>query len=106
MMDKRRYYVSVQAGTVLAGQGDSGYEFEIDATVEQVDQLQRQFEQLSERSEAAMFRATAVTIPYHHDAENHAYDDSLIDIYKALHKLGTEETKRHIEKMGVWTASR
>jgi hypothetical protein len=106
MMDSKRYYVSVQAGTVLAGQGESAYELEIDATEEEVERLQQQFVQLSDRSEATMFRAHAPTIPYHHDAENHAYDDCLVDIYKTLHKLGTEETKRHIEKMGVLTASR
>ncbi|MCC2684601.1 MAG: hypothetical protein K0R75_1500 [Paenibacillaceae bacterium] len=105
-MDKKRYYVSVQAGTILAGQGDAAYEFEIDATEEDVERLQRQFVQLADRSEATMFRAHALTIPYHHDAENHAYDDNLVDIYRMLHELGTVETKRHIEKMGVLTASR
>jgi len=37
--------------------------------------------------------------PY--DKENDAYDYYNKEIYRMIHDLGTEETKKHIESMGI-----
>lgn len=98
---KKRYYVSVQAETVLPHQGDAAYEFEIDATDEDIFKLQELFEDKSDSNDGTFLRAHAPVIPYHHDKENDAYDHSMTEIYQMLYDLGTESTRQHIAEMGV-----
>jgi hypothetical protein len=100
-MEKKRYYISVQADTILAGQGEAAYEFEIDATPEQIEKLQELFEDKSDSADGTFLKAHTPAIPYHHDVENDAYDNYLREIYSMIHELGTPETRRHIEEMGV-----
>ncbi|MBO8164558.1 MAG: hypothetical protein H0Z34_12665 [Brevibacillus sp.] len=99
-MDKRRYYVSVQAGTILENQGDAAYEFEIEATEDDVKTLRALFEERYENELDTFFRAHIPGVPYHFDTENDQYDESLRKIYSALYQLGTEETKNQIKSMG------
>jgi hypothetical protein len=40
-------------------------------------------------------------VQYHDDPENDDYDAQLTAVYRKLYELGTPETKRHIESMGV-----
>ncbi|GEB35670.1 MULTISPECIES: hypothetical protein [Brevibacillus] len=100
-MDKKRYYVSVQAGTIMENQGDSAYEFEIEATDLQVHALKSLFEQRTETEFDTFIRGHALAVPYHFDAENDLYDDCLTQIYRAIYECGTEETKQHIQSMGI-----
>ncbi|EJL43419.1 hypothetical protein BAG01nite_41170 [Brevibacillus agri] len=100
-MDKKRYYVSVQAGTIMENQGDSGYEFEIEATDRQVHALKSLFEERTEYEFGTFLRGHVVAIPYHFDEENDQYDNCLKQIYSAIYECGTEETKQHIQSMGV-----
>ncbi|MFY0544597.1 hypothetical protein [Brevibacillus sp. H7] len=100
-MEKHRYYVSVQAGTVLPNQGDAAYEFEIDATEKEVEELMKLFEQREAFLFDTFFRAHIPAVPYHYDLENDVHDQTLHDIYRMIHQLGTEETKNHIHSMGL-----
>lgn len=98
-MDKKTYYVSVQAGSVLENEGDAAYEFEIVATEDEVDDLIERFEMLSDADNSTAFRAILPALPYHQDVEHDTYDWALTDIYRRLYELGTEETKRVIADM-------
>lgn len=98
-MEKKTYYVSVQAGTIMANQGDAAYEFEIMATDQQVDDLIESFDMLSDADNASAFRAHLPGVPYHQDNESDAYDTALTHIYRKLYELGTEETKQTIAGM-------
>lgn len=100
-MDKRTYYVSVQAESIMAEQGDSAYEFEIEATDREVGILQEMFEELDDADNVTAIRAHIPYVQYHDDPENDAYDVQLQAIYRKLHELGTAETKHHIESMGI-----
>ncbi|BBH20106.1 hypothetical protein Back11_14510 [Paenibacillus baekrokdamisoli] len=104
-MDKRRYYVSVQARSVMHNQGDAAYELEINATTEEVEKLMELFNEWEEFDEQTFFRAQIPTIPYHHDSENDGYDYFLKDIYKAIYQMGTDETKSHISSMNLQMGS-
>ncbi|MDF2658616.1 MAG: hypothetical protein K0Q94_1407 [Paenibacillus sp.] len=99
-MDKKKYYVSVQAGSVLENQGDAAYEFEIFATEPEVDDLIERFGMLSDQDNASGFRAHLPGVPYHQDAEHDGYDYVLTEVYRKLYELGTEETKHTIAGMG------
>lgn len=98
---KATYYVSVQAGSVVPHEGDTGFEFEIEATPEEVRALHQLFAGREEADTRAFFRAHVPFLPYGHDEPNDATDRHLTEVYRMLHRLGTPETKRHIEEMGV-----
>ncbi|WP_159885063.1 hypothetical protein [Paenibacillus puerhi] len=100
-MEKNRYYVSVQSKTIMLQQGDAAYEFEIDATPEEILQLQDLFEEEEDFENETFFRTPLPGIPYHHDRANDGYDFVLTEIYQKLHDLGTKETKAHIKSMHI-----
>ncbi|UFJ41181.1 hypothetical protein LOK74_01060 [Brevibacillus humidisoli] len=104
-MEKKRYYVSVQAGTVLENKGDAAYEYEIEATPEEVQALMILLEEKYDDDWLTFFRAHISGVPYHYDRENDLYDNDLREIYSLIHRLGTEETKRQIESAGLVTSS-
>ncbi|TMV46674.1 hypothetical protein FE783_25535 [Paenibacillus mesophilus] len=99
-MEKKTYYVSVQAGSVLENEGDTAYEFEIVATEQDVEDLMERFGMLSDADNSSAFRAHLPGVPYHQDSVHDSYDETLTDIYRKLYDLGTEETKKTITGMG------
>ncbi|MBP1157200.1 MULTISPECIES: hypothetical protein [unclassified Paenibacillus] len=102
-MNKSKYYVSVQAATILENQGDAAYEFEIEATPEEILKLEELFEERLDIEDDNYIRAHIPGVPYHHDAPNDQYELSLHDIYSLVYDLGTAETKKHIESMQILT---
>ncbi len=103
-MEKKKYYVSVQAESILEDQAAAAYELEIEATEKEVSQLQELFDKKGTEDNYSYLRAHLPTFSYHQDKENDAFDYYLKEIYQKLYDLGTEETKRHIEGMGVLSA--
>jgi hypothetical protein len=100
-LEKTKYYVSVQAHSILSDQGAAAYELEILATDREVVQLQELFNNEGDAEDATFFRGMAPGIPYHIDDSNDAYDYYLIEIYKKIYELGTAETRSHIESMNI-----
>jgi hypothetical protein len=100
-MEKKRYFVSVQAGTVMENKGDAAYEFEIEASADEVEALRKLFEQRDSYDIDSFWRSHIPAIPYHLDMENDHYDKCMGDIYAWIQKLGTEETKQHIASMNL-----
>lgn len=100
-MEKNKYYVSVQAGTILPNQGDAAYEFEIEAADEEIHKLKLLFDEKREWEEATFFRAPIPGIPYHQDKANDGYDYVLKEIYSLLGELGTQATSDHIATMDL-----
>lgn len=100
-MDKQKYYVSVQAKTIMAEQGDAAYELEIEATPEELEQLNDLFRELDDFDVSTYFRAHIPGIPYHHDLENDGYDYYLQAIYRFLYEHGTEQTRDHVLAMNI-----
>ncbi|MCR8645746.1 hypothetical protein NV379_24195 [Paenibacillus sp. N1-5-1-14] len=100
-MNKNKYYVSVQSGSILPNQGDAAYELEITANDAEVDQLQSLFAFKELYDEESHLRAIIPGIPYNQDEENDRYDQNLNQIYQLLHTLGTPETKQHIDTMNL-----
>lgn len=100
-MEKQKYYVSVQSRTIMHHQGDASYELEIEATPEEITQLEDLFEDKEDYELDTFVRAHAPAIPYHHDNANDGYDLALKAIYQKLYALGTQETKNHIKSMNI-----
>ncbi|GGD54382.1 hypothetical protein [Paenibacillus nasutitermitis] len=102
-MERKIYYVSVQSGSILQEQGAAAYELVISANEAELGHLQELMEELSSMDEAEAFHFSAH--PYGTASEkqmNAGVDGILMDIYKLLYELGTEETKRHIETMDLF----
>jgi hypothetical protein len=97
-LDKSKYYVSVQSGSILEDQGATPYEFEINATEREVEKLRELLDTKWEADRLTFLRAPVPSIPYHHDHENDVYDNHLTDVYRMIYELGTEQTKKHIEQ--------
>lgn len=100
-MEKKTYYVSVQAGTVVTSIDDSSFEFVIQATDKEIQKLEELFEALDDAEDETFTRGMIPAIPYHQDEENDTYDASLRRVYELIHQLGNEQTRRTIEGMGV-----
>jgi hypothetical protein len=87
----------------MLSQGDASYEFEIHATEEEIEKVQVLFEDLTEVDDASMIRSATPGIPYHHDEVNDDFDYYLKEIYKMLYELGTEETRKQIRMMDIFS---
>ncbi|WP_438448658.1 hypothetical protein [Gorillibacterium sp. sgz5001074] len=100
-MNKRTYYISVGSGDIVQEKEAANFEFEIEATEEELNRLEELFEEKEEADNGSAQRAVTPYIEYHNDGENDVYDARLQDIYRLIHKLGTPETKAHIESMSL-----
>ncbi|TJY41474.1 hypothetical protein E5161_13815 [Cohnella pontilimi] len=101
-MDERKtYYVAVGAGSILEDREAAAFEFEIQANEEELNKLQEMFEELSSADEAAAFRFPVPPVTASEQERNAEYDHQLHSIYQLLYETGTEETKRHIESIGI-----
>lgn len=101
-MNKKTYYVSVQAGDILEDPEAAAFEFEIDATDDQVSRLQDMMDEWSQydsHSVSSMF--TYMGEEHSDDVRIDEYDAALKRIYQYIHDLGTLETRQHIESMNI-----
>jgi hypothetical protein len=104
-MNKKTYYVSVQAGDILDDPHAAAFEFEIEATDIQVALLQDMMDvwsQADSHSVSSMFGYMSDKKPA--EARVEEYDEGLLRIYQFIHEMGTPETKKHIESMNVLQA--
>ncbi|GLX69564.1 hypothetical protein [Paenibacillus glycanilyticus] len=103
--ERKKYYVSVQAGQILRDQGAASYELEIMADYEEYNQLQVMFEELSSMDNAITghYNYTVGTLQSESSDNrmNAGYDAILHDIYLFIHEHGTESTRKHVESMGI-----
>lgn len=100
-MDRSIYYVSVQANTVLSQKGAASYEFEIEATSSEADELARWLNKSLELNTNNWVRAQLPGIPYHQDEVNDEADEHLKETYRRIERLGTEQTKKELARMGI-----
>ncbi|MFC5468354.1 hypothetical protein ACFPPD_06455 [Cohnella suwonensis] len=97
---KKTYYVAVGAKSVLADKESASFEFAIRADEDEVRQLQELFEELqdSDEDKALHFEGNPLVS---NDSDDETYNALFEDVYRMLHKLGTHETRKHIESMGI-----
>jgi hypothetical protein len=107
MEEKRPYYVSVGSQTMMTNEDDSSFEFEILATPVEALELMDLFARTENQDENLISRASTpyesfAETPYGgQDSKNEPYEENLMDIYRAIYRLGVPETKKHIEEMQV-----
>lgn len=100
--EKQSYYVSVQAKTILPNPNDGPYEFEIKATPREVRQLVELFQAETradlENNSRALLDPEIIANEL---VSMKMVDQFLMMAYRLIHRLGTPETKEHIESMNV-----
>jgi len=100
-MEKQKYYVSVKAHEIYADPTIAEWEYEIEATEDEVSVLQEMLDEVHEKDGNTITPAHVPYIQYHDDEPNDEYDDTLIKTYRFIHRVGTPEAKEHIESMGM-----
>ncbi|NSL51360.1 hydrolase [Calidifontibacillus erzurumensis] len=100
-MDRKTYYISVGAKEISQIKTASPYELEIKATDEEIQKLRDIFNDMYTAEWSGFIRSHVPYVQYHYDRENDAIDRDLMNVYQMLYELGTPETKRHIESMGI-----
>lgn len=98
---RKKYYVSVQSKNILENQGDTPYEFEIEASPNEVEELKLIFEKMGNADHSAYWRTHIPGVPYHHDRDNDVYDSHMKEAYQLIYNVGTQETKDHISSMNI-----
>lgn len=97
---KTRYYVSVQGRSVLEEQGAAAYEWTIEATPETAINLRHMLERIGEKEDSSF---AAYTYPWPdtpEDVVNSGYQSQIDKVYREIYRLGTEETRRELQRIG------
>lgn len=100
-MDKNTYYVNVGQGEIYRDKTVDEWEYEIQATENEIAELRSLFDRENELSNHSFSRSLLPFVPYHKDTVNDQYDDTLSSIYQMIHDLGDDQVKDQIESMGV-----
>jgi hypothetical protein len=98
---KKTYYVSIATGEISQVKTASPWDFQIEATDDEIIQLREYFDQNYSADWQSFWRTHVPYVQYHYDRENDAYDRTLMEIYKLIYKLGNEEAKAHIRSLGI-----
>lgn len=98
---KETYYVSVSAGTITKEENHTTDQLSVYATDREIDQLMSLLAKRADTDDATHLRAI---IPYKsadHDPATDKYNEQMLDIYRTIFRIGTEETRRHLIHMDI-----
>ncbi|WP_392391557.1 hypothetical protein [Paenibacillus ihumii] len=98
-----RYYVSIPGRSVLEDQGATAYEWTIEASHEEAVNLRVMLERLGEKADSSFL---AYTFPWPDTPEaqvNSGYQSQMDKVYREIYRLGTEETRQELQRIGYGT---
>ncbi|WP_010649331.1 hypothetical protein [Oceanobacillus massiliensis] len=103
MADKKQYFVAVDSKEIREiSIDDNQVEYEIEAEESELLEIEELFKTMEGESKEAIldfhFR------PFDEDkvdSEREVYHDSLIKIYQKIYELGTPDTKKKIDELGI-----
>ena len=98
--EKKVYYVSV-SGNSIETEPSKGEQLTIEANEEELAELQAVLDQGQSNDETTALRTP---IPYKsadHDEAQNEFTDQLLEVYRAIYRVGTEETQTHIRGMNI-----
>ncbi|RYG74524.1 hydrolase [Lentibacillus lipolyticus] len=100
-MDKKKYYVNLGSQEISQIRYDNNDEFTIYATQDEVQTLRHKLDNMNNSDTRAFFRAHVPIMPYHNDKPNDDYDSEITEAFRMMYDLGDQETKQHIEEIGI-----
>ncbi|MFC2947125.1 hydrolase [Virgibacillus sediminis] len=102
-MEKKKYYVNIGTGEISQIQFNNNDGYVIHATEEDVRLLRARMENMHGASFRSFWRSHVPIKPYHEDGANDEYDENMTAAFEMLHEWGDEQTKSHIESIGLFT---
>jgi hypothetical protein len=103
---KKTYYISLGSGEISQVRSASEWSYEIEATEDEITTLREYFDQRFSSDWQGFFRAHVPYLEYHYDRQNDAYDQTTTKVFEMLYNLGSDETRQHIEQMGILSQSK
>ncbi|MGG4509723.1 hypothetical protein B5V89_13745 [Heyndrickxia sporothermodurans] len=99
--NSRTYYIDITNGEILDTPIETNQQFKIIANHKELTQLKELFKKLYAADLETYARAHIPFLEYHHDSENHKYDQILTEVYQMIYQLGNEEARQYIIKNGI-----
>jgi hypothetical protein len=99
--EKKVYFIDIASGEISRRSTESPWNFQIEATDDEITGLREVFQQNYEAEWEGFFRAHVPFIEYHYDSVNDVYDQNMMKAYSMIYDLGNLEAKKHIENMGI-----
>lgn len=106
-MEKQIYYVTVDVGPQTGeirdeiDLNDPNYDFEIEATKEEIHQLEELFERTQEKDISTFALAHMPYQTKDRAQKSREEDDQITKIYQMIYRLGTEQTKKRMRESGM-----
>ncbi|WP_078382643.1 hydrolase [Sutcliffiella halmapala] len=100
-MERKTYYISLADGNISQVKSAASWNYQIQATDEEITQLRELFDQNYSSDWQSFWRSHIPYVEYHFDRPNDGYDNGLQQVFKMLYELGDEETKAHIKNQGL-----
>ncbi|WP_164668294.1 hydrolase [Virgibacillus doumboii] len=100
-MEKKKYYINTGSLEISQIKYDNNEEFIIHATDDEVRILREKMNNMHDADLGTFLRSHVPIVPYHNDTANDNYDDSITEAYRMIYELGDEDTKEHIDSIGV-----
>ncbi|MFC3041430.1 hydrolase [Virgibacillus xinjiangensis] len=100
-MEKKKFYVNIGTGEISQIPYSNNDGYVIHATEDEVRMLRAKFENMHGASFRAFWRSHVPIKPYHEDEANDDYDDNMAEAFELLHEWGDEQTKSHIQSLGL-----
>ncbi|MFC4557105.1 hypothetical protein ACFO3D_02625 [Virgibacillus kekensis] len=103
MIERKSYFVTVDTEDIREfSVPESGIEYEIIATPQEVKEIQELFIEKDKDGRNAVKYLKKPFDEWGADDTRNRYSDHLIEIYRRLYKLGTAETKEKISQLGLF----
>ncbi len=101
-MEKETYFVTVD-GTINTVQNfnDAPYDYEILASDAEIQELQVLFQRAYNEDFTTFFQANLPYRTEEREKENYDVDRYIQEIYAAIYRLGSEETKKRLKETGL-----
>ncbi|MUV39253.1 hypothetical protein JNUCC1_03126 [Lentibacillus sp. JNUCC-1] len=100
-MKRKKYYVNIGSTEISQVTYGDNADFVVYATEAEVLRLRSLMDQMYTADMRSFFRSHVPIMSYHNDQSNDDHDNRLTDAFQLIYQLGNDETKSHIEHMGV-----
>lgn len=99
---KKLYYVDINNGEIYKENvDDERFMYEVYTTPKDVPRIQMLLNEIMDDDLRTKYLLTPLDEYAHSQNDKGPYDEKVLTLFKALYELGTEQTKRNIEQLGV-----
>ncbi|MFZ3576815.1 hydrolase [Virgibacillus sp. DJP39] len=100
-MEKKKFFINMGTQEISQVKSGNNESFIIHATGDEVTLLREKMNDMDSANTRAFFRAHVPIMSYHNDQSNDDYDMGMTGAFQMIYELGNDQTKAHIESMGV-----